>query len=982
MISTEKEKIIISKLNRFRDLFDGDISTDLTTRILYATDASMYRMIPTAVIFPKSEKDIENSIRFCNLNDTSLVPRAAGTSLGGQCIGEGIILDVSRYLTKIIEVNQEEKWVRVQPGVVRDELNIFLSKYGLHFGPNTSTSNRAMIGGMVGNNSSGSYSIRYGTTRDNILSVKGYLSDGSAVEFGEMDTLTFRKKTHGTSLEAAIYRQISFELSHPLAQSEIEKEFPKKTIHRRNTGYAIDVLLDTEPFQRGQKPFNFAKMICGSEGTLMLISEIKLGLVEKPSSRKVLLCAHFDTLDDSLKAAVLVMKYHPSQCELMDKVILDCTKENIIQNQNRFFIEGDPAAILMIEIEEDQIQDLETKIAEVKNVLIDQRLGYAFPVLENENIQKAMQLRAAGLGVLQNLKGREKALEFVEDTAVDIEDLPAYIQEFDEMIRLQNTSSVYYAHAGAGEIHTRPRVDLTSEEGRQKFRSIAEKSAILIKKYKGSLSGEHGDGIIRSEFIPIVLGHRNYELIKRIKQTWDPKNIFNPGKIVDPYKMDSNIRLEYKATTEVKTLMNFQKEGGYLSAAEKCSGSGDCLKSRVIGGTLCPSYQATRNEKDSTRGRANILKEFFTHRFTMESYQSQEVYDILKLCLSCKACLSECPSSVDMSSLKAEFYYQYYEEHQRSRLDKNILGFYNISERIAPWARFTNILQNTPILKYAIRKYFGMDIRRTLPKYSLRRFKNLVSKRKPEIRPYEETIYLFVDEYIDFFESHIGIKTIELLNALDVEVIILPAVNSARNLISKGYLEEARSEINALLDGWKMIVKHNHFIVGIEPSAILGVRDDYGRLASLENIEYLHKIQPQVKLIEEYLADLFERKPNLMTRFTDLPMEILYHGHCHQKSLSSSQYALDILNFPKNYSAKEIPSGCCGMAGSFGYEHYDLSMQIGEMTLFPSIRESSQCQIAASGTSCRHQIKDGVQTIALHPIEILHNAINFTNFTS
>lgn len=975
MSEEQERKGLIKKLIRFREYFSGEIHTDDTMRTLYATDASMYRILPLAVAYPRTNQDLKNLILFCRNNCTSLIPRTAGTSLGGQCVGEGIIVDVSRYMTQILEINAEEGWARVQPGVVRDELNQALDKFNVYFGPNTSTSNRAMIGGMVGNNSSGSYSIKYGTTRDNVYAIKGYLSDGSEVEFSALDTNDFRKKAHGTSLESAIYRQISFELSHPLTQDEIDKQYPKAAIHRRNTGYAVDALLNTEPFSRGYEKFNFSKMLCGSEGTLMLFSEIKVKLVPKPTDKIALICAHFDTLEKSLVGAVEVMKYHPNQCELMDKLILDCTKDNIIQNRNRFFIQGDPAAILMIEVEEKENHSLEHQIQDIIDALKGQNLIYAETILYGQDIAKALALRAAGLGVLQNLKGDDRALEFVEDTAVDISDLPQYIAEFDSMIRSYGTSSVFYAHAGAGELHTRPRVNLKTEEGRTLFRNIAESSARLVKKYQGSLSGEHGDGIVRSEFIPIVLGQRNYELIQRIKSTWDPMNIFNPNKIVSPLKMDDNLKENYSISNERKyTIMNFEKEGSYLKAIEKCSGSGDCRKSADIGGTLCPSYQATKEEKHSTRARANLLREWMTHGIGKDVFESEEIKDVLSLCMSCKACISECPSSVDMAAIKSEFLYHYHQHHPLTKIEKSTANFSNISKRIAPIAGMVNAMRNLPLASHIVKHFTGIDYRRSLPRYATESFEKWHQKQTAFGKS-QDRVYLYMDEFTNYLDAEIGKKAYLLLTRLGIEVEILPYMDSSRSLISKGFLDEAKYNVNQFVSTIQHLAEDDIPIIGIEPSAILGIRDDYHRLVDNELKSSLEKISKKTFLIEEFLSNYLSKHEELKERFSMDKKEIRYHGHCHQKSLSSSQYALDILNFPVNYTATEIKSGCCGMAGSFGYEHYDVSMQVGEMKLFPAVRQSPNALISASGTSCRHQIADGTKRESYHPIEILYEAM-------
>lgn len=973
MIFTDEENKIIRKLEKFRSSFSGDIFTDDTMRILYSTDASLYRKMPLAVAYPKTNNDLKNLILFCRNNSTSLIPRTAGTSLGGQCVGRSIIVDTSHYLNQIIEINRDEKYAIVQPGVVRDELNIYLKKLGLYFGPNTATSNRAMIGGMVGNNSSGSYSIKYGTTRENVISIKGYLSDGNEAEFSELTTDEFRKKSHGTTLESSIYRQISFELNHPLTQAEIDKEFPKATVTRRNTGYALDFLLNTEPFHRGYEKFNFSKMLCGSEGTLMLFSEIKIKLFDLPSEDNAMICAHFDSLDKSLKAAVEVMKLHPNQCELMDKKILDCTKDNIIQNRNRFFIKGDPAAILMIEVESKNNSTIEEQIEKMK-LQID-GFAYDFSVLYGNEIKRAMSLRASGLGVLQNIKGVEKPVEFIEDTAVAIEDLPSYIADLDAMIHYHNSESVYYAHAGAGELHVRPKVNLKTSDGRKKFRAIATDSAHLVKKYAGSLSGEHGDGIVRGEFIPIAVGKRNFELMKRVKQTWDPFNMFNPEKITNATPMDENLREDYEIKNEVKTIFNFGKEGSFIEAAEKCSGSGDCRKTEVIGGTLCPSYQATRNEKDSTRARANILREFLTHNSLGKNIDAEEIHDVLKLCLSCKACISECPSSVDMAAMKSEFLHQYHQTHKLTKIEKSTANFYRLSKLISPFAFATNLIQKIPIISHGIKYFSGIDQRRSLPSYSVINFEKWLKKSNVVSHKSQNKVYLYVDEFSNFLDAEISKKAYLLLTDLGVEVEVISFEDSGRSLISKGFLEEAKVKVNLFISKLEYIAETNYPLIGIEPSVILGFKDDYHRLINDENKELLSKISAKTLLIDAFLAGYLKQNPELKAKFSTEKKEILFHGHCHQKSLCSTSHSIDILNFPENFSASEIPSGCCGMAGSFGYEHYEVSMKIGEMVLFPSIRKSNSACISANGTSCRHQIKDGTNINAKHPVEILYDAL-------
>ena len=633
-------------------------------RSLYATDASVYQEMPMAVAYPKHESDLKTLIRFAHEQKTSLIPRTAGTSLAGQCVGNGIVVDVSKHFTKIIEFNKKERWVRVQPGVVRDELNDFLKPYGLFFSPITSTANRAMIGGMVGNNSCGTNSIVYGSTRDHVLELKTILSDGSEAVFNNISKNIFYKKLKINTLEGNLYRQIFDDLNDPQNQKNIEIHFPKPSIHRRNTGYAVDYLLKSQPFLEQGEGFNFCKLLCGSEGTLAFTTEIKLHLDPLPLPYEVIVAAHFDSIHDAMKATQFAMQHTPTACELMDKVVLDCTKENSKQRKNRHFIEGDPKGVLLIEFCDNTKEEAVEKADRLIADFLGKKIGYAFPKIFPPKTKGVWELRSAGLGLLANIPGDAKAVACIEDTAVALEDLADYIDEFEKLMQRFGQQSVYYAHAGAGEIHLRPILNLKKKEDVNDFYNISEASAKLVKKYNGSLSGEHGDGRVRATFIPLMVGEENYELFKRIKKTWDPNHIFNPNKIVDAPPMNTSLRyIPDQQPPDFQTVMSFDNAGGILRMAEKCNGSGDCRKLPLSGGTMCPSYQATRNEKDTTRARANTLRIFLTKNSAPNLFDHQEIKEVMDMCLSCKGCASDCPSNVDMASLKAEFLHQYYKTH-------------------------------------------------------------------------------------------------------------------------------------------------------------------------------------------------------------------------------------------------------------------------------------------------------------------------------
>ena len=967
-----------ARLQKLSKELEGELYYDRTMRLLYATDASAYREIPLAVAIPKSVDDIKKLIAFARAEKTSLIPRTAGTSLAGQVVGNGIIVDVSKYFTKIIELNTEAKWVRVQPGVIRDELNIFLKPHGLFFGPETSTANRAMIGGMVGNNSCGSNSIVYRSTREHLLEVRTLLSDGSEAVFNALSLDDFHDKCEGPTLEANIYRTVRTLLSDYSNQTEIRKEFPKKTVERRNTGYAVDMLLETSPFTAGAPDFNFCQLIAGSEGTLAFITEIKLNVVPLPPRETGLLCIHFNTIDESLRANLIALKYHPSASELIDHYILECTKDNIEQSRNRFFVQGDPGAILVIEFSRSTKEEIIDIAKQVEADMRAEGLGYHFPLLSGDDTKRIWTLRKAGLGLLSNLPGDSKAVPVIEDTAVDVHDLPAYIRDFNEILKKHGLYSVHYAHAGSGEIHLRPIINLKTEEGNRLFRTIAEEIATLVKKYNGSLSGEHGDGRLRGEFIRQMVGDKNYKLLQQIKRTWDPENIFNPNKIVDTPSMNTMLRYTPgQKTPSFNTVFRFHNQD-ILQHAEQCNGSGDCRKTQLSGGTMCPSFMATRNEKDTTRARANILREFLTHSEKLNRFDHEEILDVMDLCLSCKGCKSECPSNVDVAKLKAEFLQHYYDANGvpfRSRLIANFTASSRLGA-IVPG--FYNFVMTSKGISGLVKRISGFARDRSMPtlyKTTLRRW---YKSKRPRPGKTNRKVYLFCDEFTNYNDTETGIKAILLLEKLGYDVIIPEHIESGRAWLSKGLVREAKKIANKNVSIFKDLINAETPLIGIEPSAILTFRDEYVDLATDDQLEAAKKLATNVYLIDEFFSAEIQKGNIDSSLFTKEKKLIKLHGHCQQKALSSVLPSVKMLSLPENYTVEVIPSGCCGMAGSFGYEkeHYDLSMKIGELVLFPTVRSLDQDTIvAAPGTSCRHQIKDGTGKKALHSVEVLYDAL-------
>ena len=959
------------KLQELQGRLNGSLVYDDLHKALYATDASVYRKIPLAVAFPKDEKDLQLLIEFATQNKVTLIPRTAGTSLAGQCVGDGIVVDVSKHFTNIIAFDELNKTITVEPGVVRDELNLFLKPFELFFGPNTSTSNRCMIGGMVGNNSSGSTSIRYGVTRDKVLQIDGVLSDGSLVCFKELTSKEFKLKTHEQSLEGKIYASIYNELSQEQVQQEIKSQFPKPSIHRRNTGYAVDELLASDLFGGLEATINIAKLLSGSEGTLVFSTAITLQLDIVQPKESVIVASHFKSIKESLKATVLAMNHELFACELMDKVILDCTKNNREHSKNRFFIQGDPEAILMFEVSANSIEEAQNKADKLIADLDNNNFGYHHPKIIGEDIKRMFDLRKAGLGLLGNIIGDKKAVACIEDTAVDLNDLPNYIEEFTKIMDKYQQKAVYYAHAGAGELHLRPILNLKKSEDVSLFRKITTETAQLVKKYGGSFSGEHGDGIVRAEFIPLMIGETNYQLLRRIKKTFDPNNIFNQGKITDAFPMDKSLRYDIdRNEPEIKTIQDFSDNQGILKLAEKCNGSGDCRKPASAGGAMCPSYRATKDEKDTTRARANTLREFLTNSEQANKFNHQELKEVFDLCLSCKACASECPSNVDVAALKSEFLYQYQEENGysfRNTMFANNVKYNKIGSLVPG---LTNLVLNT----YLTKSIMGISLKRSIPKLTPKTLKAWYKKQTHSSS--QKIVYVFCDEFTNFYDTEIGKDTISVLKRLGYNPTFINHPESGRSFISKGFLKEAKALANENVSIFKELITEETPLVGIEPSAILTFRDEYIRLA--DDVNSATVISKNTFTIEEFILKEFESGNIRTNQFSAEEKLVKIHGHCHQKALSSTHATFSILNIPKNYKPTIMNTGCCGMAGSFGYEkeHYKVSMQVGEDTLFPKIRNTSKnIEIVAAGTSCRHQIYDGTKRIAKHPITVLREAL-------
>lgn len=973
-------------------------------RITYSTDASTYREVPQGVAYPEMVDDVVTLIQEAHKRNTHLIPRAAGTSIAGQVVGKGIVVDIKGW-SKILEVNQKERWARVQPGVVRDELNIALKPYGLHFSPETSTSNRCCIGGMFGNNSCGTHSLIYGSTRHHVVACKGVLSDGSVFDTEKLKDSGYRKSI---PLLDCILKQLEGWTEDESKRRLIEENYPDTSLQRRSCGYAIDEAIDVVEENPG---LAFCKLLAGSEGTLAFITEIKVSLDPLPPKEKMVVCAHCNTLEGSFEANLIALKHNPAAVELMDGKILELSFQNLEQKRNSFFVEGMPAALLIAEFWGDTREEIDAKAAAFEEDAKASGLVYTNTRVYGSDVAKVWDLRKAGLGVLSGMKGDAKPIGVIEDTAVAPERLPAYMKDFREMLERLHTSCVYYGHISTGELHLRPIINIKTAEGKKLFREIAEETAKLVRKHKGSLSGEHGDGRLRGEFIPLMYGEEVYQLMREVKQCWDPDGVFNLNKIVDTPPMDEWLRFEvgqkYKVEEELlsnKTYYNWRAafdeckvEGvsgvrsqahALMCSIEQCNGAGACLKSNLIGGTMCPAYKVSQDETKSTRARANILREILTRGFDSEAFKDvvagksvfdiKELSEVLDSCLACKGCLSECPSNVDMTKLRSEILQQKYDRHGTPFRSWMVARMAKMEEFGAMVRPFYNFFATWKPSSWVIKKMVRFSIDRQIPKLSRYSMRKLVAKEK---QPTEgRKVYLFADEFTNHQEAELGLTFAKLLIKLGYRVEIPKHVESGRAAFSKGCLKLAKKYAIKNVQMLSGIVNDETPLVGIEPSCMLSFRDEYPDIVPAEMRETAKQLAKNCLLFDEFIMREVEAGRISSEAFKELTAEIYLHGHCHQKSLIGVGKCAEMLKLIPGVKVNVIPCGCCGMAGSFGYEkeHYETSKAIGEMVLFPAVRHATedkqkQVIVAAPGTSCRQQILDGTGVKALHPIEILYN---------
>ncbi len=930
----------------------GEVRFDKISRLLYSTDASIYEIEPIGVVVPRSTEDVFAAMEVARDFHVPVLPRGAGTSLAGQTVGHAVVLDLSKYLNRVIEVNCEERWAKVEPGVVQEQLNRHLQPFGFLFGPDTATSNRATIGGMIGNNSAGSHSIIYGKTVDHVISTEVILASGESRTFEAMPTAAATRLTGLEGRIAEIVRNNS---------GEIENRFPK--ILRRVSGYNLDEFISG-------KPFNLSKLIVGSEGTLAMVHRATVQLEPRPAAT-ALCIVHFNELVEAIQANEIILRFKPSAVELVDDTILNLARGSLELSRQLGFIQGNPQAILLVEFYGENETELRSRIQSMEAALQRDHLGYAFGRSFDSYEQAAVwKVRKAGLGLLLGMKGERKPIAFVEDCAVEPVKLPAFFLRFRDVVRKYDTTAGYYGHASVGCLHIRPLINTKDSRDIRKMRDMMDEISDLVLEFGGSMSGEHGDGLARSHLNEKLFGSQIYKAFRNVKLAFDPDGRMNPGKIVDGPPMTENLRYgERYATIKLNTHYDFSREGGLAAAVELCNGAGVCRKMNE--GTMCPSYMVTMEDEHSTRGRANLMREVLSGKLPASEFTGRRLYDALDLCLECKGCKAECPSNVDVAKLKYEFLTHYNESNGTSLRTRAFAHIHTLSSVAAFWPALANAVMKSPLVRNALDRYLGIDGRRPLPPIAKQTFEAWFRARNSNAVRSDKKVVLFHDTFLNFNYPDIGKAATLLLEAAGYHVELADRRCCGRPMISKGVAEEARENADFNVRTLIPYLKDGFSVVGCEPSCILTFRDEYPDLLKGESVEMLARGS---FLFEEFVVR--ERQNGRwQLDFKPQPVKALIHTHCHEKALLGSRYLKETVGMA--YALEEVDSGCCGMAGSFGYEkeHYDISMAVGRRRLFPAVESNRDTIVVAPGISCRQQIEHAVGRSALHPAEALFRAL-------
>ncbi len=981
----------IDFLHNLPDDFRGEVRTDPYSRLLYSTDASIYQIEPLAVVLPRTNDDVQMVVAACARERVPVLARGAGSALAGQTVGRAVVLDFSRYLNKVLEINPEEHWARVQPGLVCDHLNAHLQPYGLQYGTDPASANRATIGGIVANNSTGAHSMMYGMTADHVLETDVILSDGSQAHFASI--APDAPMPSSDSFSGTLHQQVADIVQRNSAG--IRTSYPRTW--RNSSGYRLNYLLSdggyvatrpsgwTGEHYPAVDGFNMAQLMAGSEGTLAVLTEIKVNLVPRPK-QTVLGILQFDSIAAACDATPAILETEPSAVELMDEMIVRLTRGVPAYNRMLTFVEGIPAAVLIVEYygesEAELLAKLERLDARIRQLDASQQPTRSTRAVTAAEQARVWGVRKVGLGLMMSVKGDAKPIPFIEDAAVPVEQLGDYVRAVEQVFNAHDVTAGYYAHASAGCLHIRPLINTKSNDQIETMYAVAKSVLEIIAKMGGAMTGEHGDGLARSAFNRPLFGEAVYQAFCDVKQAFDPHGILNPGKVVDAQDMRENLRFgEHYETVRLETQLDFSADGGFARAVEMCNGAGVCRKAD---GVMCPSYQATREEEHSTRGRANALRAALSGRLPSQALTEKRMYQVLDLCLECKACKAECPSGVDMAKIKAEFLAQYYARHGvplRARFFANI----NTLSRLAsPFSGLVNFALALPITRWLNEKFIGVARQRRLPRFAQQTFRRIASRqinRRVISNPQSSDtslnpVVLFVDTFTEYNHPEVGVAALQVLTAAGFDVEIVEQQGCCgRPLISKGLLAQARTQARKNIAALAHYAQRGIPIVGLEPACLLTLRDEY--LSLHPNDSAAQAVAEQSVMIEEFLATHVENI-DLKAAWKADRRKVLVHGHCYQKALVGTEPLLAMLRLP-GWEVEEIESGCCGMAGSWGYEaeHYVVSRNVGEDRLFPAVRSAgAETYIAAAGTSCRDQISHFTDRQAVHPIVLLADALN------
>ncbi len=961
----------------------GEVYFDDVIRGVYATDASLFQIVPRCVVVPRDEQDIQHTMDVAARLNVPITARGGATSLSGQTYGPGIVLDVSKYMNRVLEINVEQQWARVQPGVVRDQLNAQAGKHGLHFAPDPATGSRATIGGMVGNNTCGTRSVVYGKTIDHVLACRVILSDGTICELDAVDEATWNDRAAGNGVTprvAELYRGVSEIIA--AHREEILQRYPK--VLRRVSGYNLDEFVDGAGYtgdigprreqNQGHRPWNLSNLIVGSEGTLAVVLDAKVRLTPLPAAT-ALCVVHFDDLIDALQHVDAMLEFHPSTVELLDDTVMREAKINPATRDMAYFVEGDPQAVQIVEFFGDDADQARQRCEQFAASMREKQIGYSWPVFADaKGTRDVWETRKLGLGLISNVKGANKGRDFIEDACVPTQHLAEYIANIRQLCADHHITRLsLYAHASVGVVHVVPALDLHDPQQAETMQRVADQAFAWVMQYGGSWSGEHGDGQLRGQYLPAMFGDDLYAAFRQIKTLFDPAGLMNPGKVIDTQKLTDNLRYqqpgynENAAKAEAASLYRYADQGGLQLAVEQCNGVGACRK--LGSGTMCPSYMATRDEQHTTRGRANALRMAMTGQLGSDpvaAIGSDGIHDVLSLCLSCKACKSECPNAVDMAKLKSEALQMRHDQKGVS-LGAKLLGrMPDAAKRYAGrMAKLANLASRIPGGRAMLERLTGIDRRRPLPAFASETLQQSLRRQQIPTGPRTRgKVVLFDDTYANYFEPSIGRAAIELLESAGFEVVLSKAGCCQRPRLSKGLVREAKQLGEQLFKNLDVFAQQGLPIICLEPSCASSLVDDLADL--IDDAELGQRVASQVVMIDVFL----DRQQVALD--CDIP-KVLLHGHCHQKALFGTASTHQLFAGMAGSECQEVDSGCCGMAGSFGYEHFDLSQQVGEDRLFPAVREavSKGETVVACGISCRHQLKDCLDVEAKHFVEVV-----------